>query len=139
MKKIVLLTTFIITGCTINVGEKTEAPETTAVTTTTKATTTTTAAPTTTTQVYLSEEDQFLLSVYSETSLEYMYEDYVLIEIGKLVCESFDMGMTVDEVIAMIVQAAMNNGLTSNQISDMGFLAGSAVANFCPEHGYKLT
>jgi len=106
------------------------------VATTVRATTTTEAAPPTT--VYVSIEEEFLQSVKRETSLEYRLSDEQMIEIARLMCDSFSSGSSLSDVVTMITNAANATGLTQNQLLDLGTLIGSGVAYFCPENGYLL-
>lgn len=79
-------------------------------------------------------DEEFLAYVKANTSLEYTLTDSQLIEFAQTVCTAFSGGMTSDEVIEIIYNAAKGSGLNESQMLDLASLAGAGVAAYCPEY-----
>lgn len=75
-----------------------------------------------------SQEDIFLATFRSEYPEDYyVFGPDLLVETGKVMCDSIDRGMTLDDLAISIQE----NGLEPEMI---GFLVGAAVNAFCPEN-----
>jgi len=119
----------IVSPTTVAVEETITVPTTIETTTTEKRITTTSA---------LNLDEEFLAYIRSNTSLEYLLTDAQLIEFAQVVCNAFAAGMSSDQVIQIIYNAASGADLNQNQIMDLASLAGAGVATYCPEYAYKL-
>lgn len=73
-------------------------------------------------------EDEFLYAIAMSDEEFYMtYTDADLIELGWVICESLDAGITFDE----IVLAGVDNGVDAYGI---GTVIGASVSNLCTRH-----
>jgi hypothetical protein len=73
-------------------------------------------------------EDEYLYAIKMSDNEFYMtYDDADLIELGWVICESLDAGITFDD----IVLAGVDSGLDP---SGIGTAIGAAVSNFCTRH-----
>lgn len=136
MKKTVLLITFILTACTINVGDKANAPETTAATTTIVTTTTTTEIVETT--VRIDPEEVYLQDVKLLTDLDIWYDDYFILEYGRTVCDYFDQGGDKEGLVQIIFDAGLASNASEDMMMAFAGAAGIAVTDLCPEHEWKI-
>jgi hypothetical protein len=137
IKKTIVLLSVTLTACTVNVGSKSQEQATTTTSTTVKATTTTEAPiPTTEAVEFLNRTDLFLNYIHENTALDLYYDDATIIGIAETICEGAESGLSGEQIIEVILEAAYQNGLTDSQISDMAVLAGTGVATFCPEYTY---
>jgi hypothetical protein len=124
-----------VTGCTREIVVVQEpAPTTTVVTTTTVEATTTTKAP----PVRISDDELFLDQVKSETSLYPAMSNADILEMGYTMCEFLRAGGTAEELIQVILDAGAENSVSEQVMLDYAALAGLAVANLCPDMGWKI-
>ena len=71
------------------------------------------------------DETSFLNDVSTYTTLDDLYDDGELLDIGWSVCEAFAQGATVDQVLDEFAATTIDVDLSS--------LAGAAVGYLCPE------
>lgn len=136
-KTLATIAIIIASGCTVQIGGGEEA----APTTTVAKTTTTTSSTTTTTTTTLPEpttEEQYLLDVAAFTSLGLLYDDFTILEFGRMVCEYFSLGGDSEGLAAIIYEAGLANNSSEDLMMDFAGAAGLAVTNLCPEWSYKV-
>lgn len=134
---VVIVAAMLLVSCTKEVYVVQATTTTMETTTTIEATTTTERPiPTTTEAPYINLTNTFLEYIHSNTSLGLYYDDNTLINIAQTICQGAESGMSGDQIIQVILEAAYGNGLTDEQIMDVATLAGAGVATFCPEYQY---
>lgn len=117
----------------------TEAPETTA-----KKTTTTTSAPAETrppsdvaTGAYSPsgyDPEAYDTAIWSQANeFWWMFSTEELLQMGLIVCETFDTGASAEDVSAMLVDIMIDTGTTS-QATGLATMVAAAVLYLCPEH-----
>lgn len=136
-KSLALAAAILVSGCTVQIGGSDEAqPATT--TTVAKTTTTTSSTTTTTTLPPVTAEEQYLLDVAEFTSLGLLYDDFTILEFGRMVCEYFSLGGDSEGLAAIIYEAGLANNSSEDLMMDFAGAAGLAVTNLCPEWSYKV-
>lgn len=131
MKRLLALGALVLAGCGGTTTEKiVYVPATDAPTTTVKKTTTTTDAP-----VMLTDEDQYLMSIYAVYDGDIYASDDLLIDIGYAMCGLFRDGGNSWTASQTIVEALP--GDPNAQILATAATA-AAVIYFCPDQSYKL-
>lgn len=142
MKKIIysLIAITALAGCSAEKGVSLATTTTVEATTTTVAPTTTEVVLTTppTTQPAMSDEDWFLAFVYEDTNLEWVYNDYELLQLGRGMCGFLYQGYTADDVIAAMVEVYFTTSMTEDMAMDLAALFGYAVSSFCPEYDWMF-
>jgi len=131
-KLIIALGALALTACggtkTVYVAN-TDAPDTT-----TKVVKTTD-APIATPAPSLSDEDLFLLGVYSSNTNPVYVDDETLIETGYATCLAFDGGATLEEVAVIAVTQA---GGDDRILELLASITASAVYYLCPQHAWMF-
>lgn len=136
-KTLAAIAVIIVSGCTVQIGGGES--ESAATTTTVAKTTTTTSSTTTTTTVpELTAEEQYLLDVAEFTSLGLLYDDFTILEFGRMVCEYFSLGGDSEGLATIIYEAGLANNSSEDLMLDFAGAAGLAVTNLCPEWSYKV-
>lgn len=127
----------MLASCTTSKGEVIELSTTTVV----EAPTTTTIAATTTTYAPIEEfnpEQFYLEMVKSETDLEWLYNDYDLLQFGYGFCDFLDQGYDIDAIFTAMVEIQSTEGLSESFMLDVASAFGMAVPSFCPEYQWML-
>lgn len=60
-----------------------------------------------------------------------------ILDMGLLICEQFDLGLTLDEVTEMVVTSMANSG-TMSFASEIAAVQASAMLFLCPEYAFWL-
>lgn len=143
MKKILVIIILIVSafvaslflaGCgkeTVIIMPASTTIETTIATTTTEPTTITVEET-----PNVPDTDLYLKMVYKDTSFDNFMTDFQLIELGTTICQAFGRGMTLTEVVTIINQVSVKNGLSSEETSDFSEITALAVVALCPEYSY---
>ena len=81
-----------------------------------------------------SNEDLYLLGIKSMNNpILNIATDAQLLEMGYSVCEAFDAGYTVDDVIAYMAVQMAGEGMTSDaEVEAVGYIIGAADSALCP-------
>lgn len=107
---------------------------------------TTTVAPTTTEELIAPPttisratlEAFYVDSVRSQTTNLWSLSDSDILELGRLTCAHFQSGGTNQDLLDMIIAAAISNGTSEGAMMDVAGATGIAVAILCPEYSWKL-
>lgn len=145
MKKILVITLLVVSafiaslflaGCgkeTVIIMPASTTIETTIATTTTELTTITVE------ETYVSnvpDTELFLKMVYKDTGFENFMTDFELVQLGTTICQAFGRGMTLTQVVTIINEVSIKNGLDSEETSDFSEITALAVVALCPEYSY---
>lgn len=140
MKRYITLGLVTLTLAACSAQESVVTIETTTTTTTVPPTTTTevvlTAPPTT--QPEMSDEDWFLMFVHDDTNLEWMYNDYELLQLGRGMCGFLYQGYTADDIFEAMAELYFTTSMTEEMAMDLAALFGYAINSFCPEYAWML-
>lgn len=142
-KKLATITgAVLLTACggkTVYVTQ-TEAPTTVAPTTTSAPAPTRPPSSYDNTQTQTGQYDQagFMSAVQAGAPTVYiLMPDADILNMGLLICETFDSGATLDEVTQMMVSAMMDSG-SMGFMEEIAAVQASAMLYLCPEHAWWL-
>lgn len=84
------------------------------------------------------DEDAFFDEVRREAPVMYsLLPDSDILNMGLVICETFDSGATITEVSEMLVSSMMSTG-TASYASDVATVTGASLLYLCPEHSWWL-
>ena len=84
------------------------------------------------------DEDAFFFEVRMEAPVMWsLLPRTEILNMGLVICETFDSGATITEVSEMLVASMMSTG-TASFASDVATVTGASLLYLCPEHSWWL-